>query len=62
MTGHTEEAYVKRAILSGMNQVLSKPVPVEVIRNLISLLGYPVLEENKPEVKERHSTLSIQEL
>ena len=62
VTGHTEEAYVKRAILSGMNQVLSKPVPVEVIENLISLLGYPVTKVNNPLVRERHSTLSLQEL
>ena len=35
VTGHTEQSYVDRAINSGMNQVLSKPVNVEILRELL---------------------------
>lgn len=32
ITGHTEQAYVERAINSGMNQVLSKPIQASVLK------------------------------
>lgn len=32
VTGHTEQLYVQRCIASGMNQVLSKPVDVKVLK------------------------------
>lgn len=35
VTGHTEQMYVKKAIDSGMNQVLSKPVNHLRLRSLI---------------------------
>ena len=31
VTGHTEQAYIDKAISSGMNQVLSKPVSPKAI-------------------------------
>jgi CheY-like chemotaxis protein len=35
VTGHTEPNYVKRARVSGMNQVLSKPVNPDLLRKLL---------------------------
>jgi CheY-like chemotaxis protein len=35
VTGHTEPEYVKTAIESGMNMVLSKPVDKEVLKKII---------------------------
>ena len=35
VTGHTEKAYIKRAIDCGMNQVLSKPVNPRLLGNLV---------------------------
>ena len=40
ITGHTEQAYIDKSINCGMNQVLSKPVQVEVLQHLIKELGY----------------------
>ena len=40
ITGHTEQAYIDKSILCGMNQVLSKPVQVEVLQHLIKALGF----------------------
>ena len=39
VTGHAEPAYVKRAIESGMNQVLSKPINGLLLTKLIQKLG-----------------------
>jgi CheY-like chemotaxis protein len=39
-TGHYEDNYVKKAIKSGMNQIISKPVQPELIQKLIHMLGY----------------------
>ena len=35
ITGHTEQAFVKKAVKSGINQVLSKPVDYRPLKNLI---------------------------
>ena len=40
VTGHTEQAYIERAINAGMNQVLSKPVSIEVLKVLLKKNGY----------------------
>ena len=40
VTGHSEQSYVRRSILSGMNQVLSKPVDVKVLKFIADQLGY----------------------
>ena len=40
VTGHTEQAYIKRAMNAGMNQVMSKPVDVEVLKVLLKKFGY----------------------
>ena len=40
VTGHTEQLYVDKAISSGMNQVLSKPVPIEILKDLVTKLKY----------------------
>ena len=34
VTGHTEQEYLNKAFLSGMNQVLSKPVNHELLKDL----------------------------
>ena len=38
LTGHTEQQYIDKAIESGMNQVLSKPVKIDVLKDLCSKL------------------------
>ena len=58
VTGHTEEAYVKKSILCGMNQVLSKPVQIDAMKQLIYLLGYPI----ESEIKKRQSVINIEEI
>ena len=40
VTGHTEDSYVDKAIQSGMNQVLSKPVQIDLMKNLVDLIGF----------------------
>ena len=40
VTGHTEQAYIERAMNAGMNQVMSKPVDVEVLKVLLQKFGY----------------------
>ena len=35
VTGHSEKQYIKKAINSGMNQVLSKPIKGEILKKLI---------------------------
>ena len=40
VTGHTEQAYIERALNAGMNQVISKPVNVEVLKVLLKKFGY----------------------
>ena len=47
MTGHCEQEYVNKAILSGMNQVLSKPVKIEVLKNLIKNIGFFLNDRTK---------------
>ena len=42
VTGHTEQAYVDRAVESGMNQVISKPVNPNILKNLIIKLEFPL--------------------
>mgnify|MGYP000944401400 CR=1 FL=1 len=42
VTGHTEETYVNRALRSGMNQVLSKPIQVILLNDIISTLKFPI--------------------
>ena len=40
VTGHTEQAYIERAINAGMNQVISKPVDIQVLKVLLTKFGY----------------------
>ena len=40
VTGHTEQSYIDKAVNSGMNQVLSKPVPIETLKNLMRKMNY----------------------
>ena len=35
LTGHVEQSYVRRSIESGMNQVLSKPVKINILKNTL---------------------------
>ena len=40
VTGHTENHYVKRAIDCGMNQVFSKPLRGELLKAILSMIGF----------------------
>ena len=35
VTGHLEQSYVKRSFLSGMNQVISKPVGEKILKHTL---------------------------
>ena len=39
ITGHTEQSYIRRAIKSGMNQVICKPANAKDLHKLISKLN-----------------------
>lgn len=58
VTGHTEEAYVRRSILCGMNLVLSKPVSINLVRYLATQLGY-LDEESLYQCKINASQVNI---
>ena len=38
VTGHSEESYVERALNSGINYVLSKPVTSQQLKEILDLL------------------------
>lgn len=40
VTGHTEQNYVKKAINSGMNQVLSKPLNSDILKKLMLKINF----------------------
>ena len=40
ITGHTESSYVETAFKSGMNQVLSKPINIELFKWLLKKTGF----------------------
>jgi CheY-like chemotaxis protein len=42
VTGHMEQLYIDQAILSGMNQVLSKPVNSLCLRDLLTEMEFPI--------------------
>ena len=58
VTGHTEQLYVQRSILCGMNQILSKPVSVKAIRFLASQLGY-LDHQNMRRLKMREDDIEV---
>mmetsp|Transcript_26240 Transcript_26240/g.40047 ORF Transcript_26240/g.40047 Transcript_26240/m.40047 type:complete len:88 (-) Transcript_26240:29-292(-) len=39
VTGHSEQSYVELAIEAGMNQVLSKPVKGDLLKELVRRIG-----------------------
>ena len=43
VTGHTEQEYINKAIESGMNQVLTKPVKLDILTNIVLRLGYRIV-------------------
>ena len=45
VTGHTEQEYVNKAIESGMNQVLTKPVMVDILIDIVLRVGYSIKKE-----------------
>ena len=59
VTGHTEPTYIKKSILCGMNQVLSKPVQIDAIKHLIKMLNFPIREAA---VKQRNSQISSKDI
>mmetsp|Transcript_17581 Transcript_17581/g.27184 ORF Transcript_17581/g.27184 Transcript_17581/m.27184 type:complete len:87 (+) Transcript_17581:836-1096(+) len=40
VTGHSEKTYIQKAFLSGMNQVLPKPVQFQVLRKILLKCGF----------------------
>ena len=42
VTGHMEQMYIDQAIMSGMNQVLSKPVNSLYLRDLLLGMDFPL--------------------
>jgi YesN/AraC family two-component response regulator len=54
VTGHNEESYVTKAVRSGMNQVLSKPVNHVILLEIITKLGY---NTEKKELDRRPKTM-----
>jgi len=45
VTGHTEQHFVQRAVDSGMNQVLSKPLNGHLLEKILTQIDFPKLEE-----------------
>ena len=39
-TGHVEESYVQRSIESGMNQVFSKPISIDLLKKTLEKLNF----------------------
>ena len=35
VTGHFEEQYIKKALISGIDHVLAKPIPIQVLKELL---------------------------
>lgn len=48
VTGHTEPHYVKRAIDSGMNQVLSKPINASLLKKIMLKINFGSQIEDEP--------------
>lgn len=42
VTGVTNQKHIKKASESGMNQIISKPVDVDVLTHLIHKIDFPV--------------------
>ena len=40
LTGHIEQSYIRRSLESGINQVISKPVTLNMIRKTLIKLKY----------------------
>jgi CheY-like chemotaxis protein len=40
VTGHVDDNHVEKALEYGMNQVVSKPINVIILRDLLTRLGY----------------------
>ena len=40
VTGHTEESYVAKAYSSGMNQVSTKPIDHELLKEILRRINY----------------------
>ena len=47
VTGHTEPSYLNKALDSGMNFVLSKPIEVELLKEIFSSLHYELNTETE---------------
>ena len=43
ITGHTEQVFVKKAVYSGINQVLSKPVDYRPLKILVKKFDFPLI-------------------
>ena len=38
VTGHFEEQYIKKALIYGIDHVLAKPLPIQVLKELLTSL------------------------
>ena len=45
VTGHTETKYVDKAINCGMNKVLSKPIPTDILKKIVVELNFKIKQE-----------------
>ena len=42
VTGHSEQSYIQKALDSGMNMVLSKPIELNQLKKMFSTLDFKI--------------------
>ena len=57
VTGHTEAIYTEKALNSGMNLVLFKPVDAQLLKQLVGQIGF--VEEKFDESLQREDDSSV---
>ena len=45
VTGHSEDSYIKKALDSGMNMVLSKPIDIKKFQKIFNSLNFEISPE-----------------
>ena len=40
VTGHTEQVYVQHALESGMNMVIQKPIQIDLLEKVFTMLSF----------------------
>lgn len=54
VTGHSEQSYIQKALDSGMNMVLSKPIELNQLKKMFSTLDFKI---NSTKVARKESQL-----